>query len=436
MNNDSESEIRSGCVESYAELCALSMTNALSPGELSALNLHLISCKKCRSLLSEYRDLTSTGMAELVATSNEPWEDYARSWDEDDARRRLLRQVERRWLNAGLLVRKFFSPFSSRLVLRPAYCLAVTILFLMSALIAFQSRTRRQDSFQNAALLRTDPLHSDAEFDRLKRESESLKSQISENAKIISRLTQETQRLELQLSEVDNVKLRLQNRIQQLSQEDDQKSDTLRSLASQRDDVQHQLENGEESRRTLHDELLRAQNERQEALLKTANLERTIGQLSSELQDMNSNVQRQRDFLASDRDIRELMGARQLYIADVFDIDHNGNKRKAYGRIFYTKGKSLVFYAFDLDQQPGYHNAKAVQVWGSSSEDQSNAVNLGVFYLDSEVNRRWVFKTDDPAVLENINAVFVTIEPKEANAKLARKPFLYAYLRTAPANHP
>jgi hypothetical protein len=88
------------------------------------------------------------------------------------------------------------------------------------------------------------------------------------------------------------------------------------------------------------------------------------------------------------------------------------------------------------DQQPGYRNAKAVQVWGSPSEDQSHAVSLGVFYMDNEANRRWVFKSDDPATLENINAVFVTIEPKGTSTKPTGKPFLYAYLRTAPTNHP
>ncbi len=130
------------------------------------------------------------------------------------------------------------------------------------------------------------------------------------------------------------------------------------------------------------------------------------------------------------------MGARQLYIADVFDVDHNGTKRRTFGRVFYTRGKSLIFYAFDLDQLPGYRNAKAVEVWGSSSENQSHPVNLGVFYMDNEANRRWAFKSDDPATLENINAVFVTIEPKGANTRPTGKPFLYAYLRMAPTNHP
>ena len=45
------------------------------------------------------------------------------------------------------------------------------------------------------------------------------------------------------------------------------------------------------------------------------------------------------------------MGARNLYIAEVYDTDEKGATRKPYGRVFYTKEKSLIFYAYDLDQQ-------------------------------------------------------------------------------------
>ena len=47
------------------------------------------------------------------------------------------------------------------------------------------------------------------------------------------------------------------------------------------------------------------------------------------------------------------MGARKLYIADVFDVDSGSRTRKPFGRVFYTQSKSLIFYAFDLDRQTG-----------------------------------------------------------------------------------
>jgi len=56
------------------------------------------------------------------------------------------------------------------------------------------------------------------------------------------------------------------------------------------------------------------------------------------------------------------MGARELYMADVHDVSGKGTAQ-TYGRVFYTKGKSLIFYAFDLDAQPGIQNAKSFQAW-------------------------------------------------------------------------
>src|SRR5258708_22351580 len=117
--------------------------------------------------------------------------------------------------------------------------------------------------------------------------------------------------------------------------------------------------------------------------------------------------------ISSDRDIRELMGARKLYIADVFDVDSGSRTRKPFGRVFHTQNKSLIFYAFDLDHEPGVKNASAFQVWGerdAESGEKSRATNLGILYMGSESNRRWVLRLDDAKQLAEIDAVFVTVE--------------------------
>jgi hypothetical protein len=75
------------------------------------------------------------------------------------------------------------------------------------------------------------------------------------------------------------------------------------------------------------------------------------------LHDREQTIDRQEELLGHDRDIRELMGARDLYIAEVYDVSTDGATQKPYGRVFYTKGKSLVFYAYDLDQQAGAKSA-------------------------------------------------------------------------------
>jgi len=159
-----------------------------------------------------------------------------------------------------------------------------------------------------------------------------------------------------------------------------------------------------------------------------------IAGLKAQLHDRDATIEQQQQLLASDRDIRELMGARELTIAEISDFDQNAQKRKPFGRVFFTKDKSLVFYAFDLDKQKGLQNASSFQAWGVDSSNR-NAVNLGILYKDSESNRRWTLKFEDPEILAKINAIFVTVEPSGGSLKPSGKQLLYAYLRTQP-NHP
>src|SRR5207248_453191 len=49
-----------------------------------------------------------------------------------------------------------------------------------------------------------------------------------------------------------------------------------------------------------------------------------IQKLSEELSAQTENLERERNLLAAGRDIRDLMGARNLHIADVLDVDSKG----------------------------------------------------------------------------------------------------------------
>jgi anti-sigma-K factor RskA len=103
--------------------------------------------------------------------------------------------------------------------------------------------------------------------------------------------------------------------------------------------------------------------------------------------------------------------------------------------VFYTRGKSLVFYAYDLDKQPGVRNASTFQAWGRSGPDNQQVLSLGIFYQDSAAKKRWVLKFDDPRTLEQIQTVFVTVEPNGGSHKPSGKPLLFASLKIEP-NHP
>jgi hypothetical protein len=262
-----------------------------------------------------------------------------------------------------------------------------------------------------------------------------LTAQLDTAYKGVAELKARSERDERALEQTKALRASVEQKLQQLDADDKQKSNSIESVSMERDVLQRKLDESQQTLQSVRADLTRLQDERQRMLLRTTGLETTIDGLSAQL---NESREAQRDDVssASDSEIREVVGARQLYIADVFDVDQDGQKRKPFGRLFYSKGKSLIFYAFDLDEQPAARRAKAFQVWGSPGVDEAHAFSLGVFYMDSEANRRWVFKSDDPKALAQVNTVFVTMEPKGESRSPSGKPILYAYLRTALPNHP
>jgi hypothetical protein len=182
--------------------------------------------------------------------------------------------------------------------------------------------------------------------------------------------------------------------------------------------------------------------QREEVTARATALEAKVGDLTRLVRDRGQaldqkegEVAKQQELLEHDRDIRELMGARDLYIAEVHDVSRTGQTDKTYGRVFYTKGKSLIFYAYDLDAQPGPRNVSSFQAWGRRGPDKQQALNLGIFYEDNVSKKRWVLKADDPKTLQDIDAVFVTVEPNGGSHHPSGKQLLFAYLRVSP-NHP
>ena len=96
-----------------------------------------------------------------------------------------------------------------------------------------------------------------------------------------------------------------------------------------------------------------------------AKQESQLVEVEEKLTAARSSMERDKKLLVADRDIRDLMAARNLRIIDVFDVDSKGKTRKPFGRVFFTEGKSLIFYAFDLENNPSATEAAAYQAWGS-----------------------------------------------------------------------
>ena len=93
---------------------------------------------------------------------------------------------------------------------------------------------------------------------------------------------------------------------------------------------------------------------------------------------------------------KDILGARDLHIVDVYDVDKSGKSARTYGRIYYVNHHLLVFYAFDLARAEKSRVAAAFQAWGFRQPHSTTAESLGLFYLDNASLNRWTLRVSDP----------------------------------------
>ncbi len=434
---------RMGPHEEFLKLAALAAGGELSTAERRKLDEHLAGCRKCREVQSEFQtvvdhaipalasDLPSEPLPEVSAFSQESAEaSFRQRLDDEDEKSRAERPTAEPWLSSHLLRRshRFRRSFDRYHFYMP---LAASVIFALSlGILAYRmGKNRGSDANQSVQTSGPVPARSGEEPGVVARERlERLNAQLAEREKVIAEL-----RHEIAASSSENTKLKATQAEQQAAlatasgsqkQWNEDHNRMTQEVTASREALAasaKKLQNLE--RRSFEDALHAATLES-----KTAELSRALG----EEQRMNDEL---RELLAKDQDIRELMGARDLYIAEVHDILTTGETRKAFGHLFYKKGKSLIFYVFDLSDLPGLQPASTFEVWGNRGPDRAQAVKLGMLFEDNVPKKRWVMKFNDEKTLGQIDAVFVTVEPPGGSKKPSGVPLMYAYLKVD-TNHP
>jgi hypothetical protein len=415
--------------ERFRELSALSNAGTLSSSEVTELHGHLQDCHQCREVYDQYRFLAQVGIPELAAIHGRGQEEP--KWDDVRTRRKLLARIRRNGNSPdenGL----FFAAlrplpgFANGYTILAVGALALCLVLIVAG-AAYHVGRRSEGTIRVAFEDRLQALITD---------KQSAQDQLGRQADRILRLQEEDARNAKELADLRLALHAMADRANDALSAQTRSNDQMRLVSEQRDALSLQLREAEQTNQTIQAALASVRAERDRTQLRAVSLESKIDELAAATRDKERRLKDNEQYLASDRDIRELMGARQLYIADVYDVDSRGRTRKSFGRVFYTQGKSLIFYAFDLD--PGVKNVNAYQVWGRKETPpgvQARPKSLGILYLDSETNHRWVMWFDDPKQLEELDAVFVTVEPRGGSPKPTSKPFLYALLRRE-ANHP
>jgi hypothetical protein len=182
------------------------------------------------------------------------------------------------------------------------------------------------------------------------------------------------------------------------------------------------------------DEAARANQFRNNDIASLVDQQARITELSDKLRVASATLDMERQLTAAGKDVRELLAARQLHVIDVRDTDPNGNPGKAFGRVILTEGKSLTFYAFDLNENKGGDAKRSFQVWAAADAGNNSAHSLGFLHVDAKAQGRWVLKVDDPELVKKLNSVYVTSEPANGSKQASGQKMLYAYLGNA--NHP
>ena len=444
-NKDAGESPEMGPHEEFLELCAVSTSGDLTEEEQKKLQAHLAGCAECRQALTEFEAAVDVGVPLLASklapvpskqgampnreliglappnsVDSEPPHKEASVPSGDEVRGFAFGQ-RKRYRPSQINWNYVWMPFAA--------CVLLTIALGITAYRVGKSHNADAQAAHATSGLADKRIEAlEQRISDAGHEHEILRIQVVERDKVIAELRRQTDQQARSLDEMKSAQANLEQSLEADDAEKQQVVSERASLAQKFDEARATLQKAQT-------ELDSANQQRAQDGAKDASLQNQIKDLSVQLREQGQTVARQDELLSHDRDIRELMGARDLYVAEVYDVARDGTTQKPTGRVFYTKGKSLIFYAYDLDQEPGARSASAFQAWGRRGPDRREAVNLGIFYEDNAAKKRWVLKFNDPKVLEQIDAVFVTVEPNGGSHKPSGKPVLDAYLQLPP-NHP
>jgi hypothetical protein len=432
--------------DEFLELCAVATSGQLTSEERQKLREHLAACSSCREAMQQYEAVVSHAIPAMAAHEMPEHVEPGPGWSMDKAEAALFERIARED-EASRPAQKDRAetqrptdtprvfPFAGAATWRRVWTLYAAAILLSVALgiCAYQVGIRRGVS--TAKLVPPPPppnthpqLALEEQLSDAGHERAIARTQIEQRDRQIADLRRQLERQSAEMSEMRLAQERLERNF---TAGEAGKQD----LIQQRNELAQKFDAAQANAQVLQTKLDSLTQQSPQDATRAKALQAKVNDLTQQLHERDAAIDQQQQLLAHDRDIRELMGARDLYIAEVYDVARNGVTQKPYGRVFYTKGKSLIFYAYDLDQQPGLKNASTFQAWGRRGPDQKQAFNLGIFYIDSAAKKRWVLKFDDPKTLAQIDAVFVTVEPNGGSHKPSGKSLLFAYLRVDP-NHP
>jgi hypothetical protein len=412
--------------EEFVALNATFFSGELTDEEWALLQVHLAHCDDCRRAFDEYKKIHSAVIPAMAAGA------AAESGDAPIESDNALREAERRLMSRLEAPPDSYEPQIARKTSwRSVGGVIAASVVAAAALICVPRLVRRSSPPPVLQASNAAPTSSPASEAPAKRDTD-LQTELELTKQKLAEVRVQLAAAGNRSTQSNAAETSLQHQLQ-----DEQTQ--YQQLTAERDSLSHQLATTQSNLQSLRDQVVSAEATATQQRARANSLEGRVYQLNVALEEKNTALDDKermlaldKDFLSHDRDIRDLIGARNLYIADINDTNENGKTAKPFGRIFYTKDRYLAFYGFDLEKQAGLKEPVAFQAWGSGSD--TKPVSLGLFYQDDS-RKRWVVRFNDAKTLARLNMVFVTVEPPGGSSKPTGKQLLRAYLQIDP-NHP
>jgi hypothetical protein len=413
-----EDRQRVGGHEEYETLCALAAGGLLQGTELADFQAHVKNCNQCRS---EYEKLSALVTRDLPLGEGRFRQKLAemRAQPLPGSRQRFLRRARAEGVVFSDAVNR--PAQSGSWSFRPFALLgtAAAMLLIAIGLAVYHSRGSGDPVRAGAATAQ--------QIIELKRQNEALSSSLAQSNQKLTTQQHDLQNLRIQLAEA------AKNAENLLRSSDLARGQTARS-SSENAQLLEEARNQQKLLASAQDEAARSSQLRLNDEAALVEQQARITELSNKLRIASATLDMERQLAAAGKDVRELMAARELHVIDVRETDPNGKVTDAFGRVFLTEGKSLTFYAFDLNQAPALNAKRSFQVWAVADSASGSSRSLGFLHADAKAPGRWVLKVDNPELVSQIHAVFVTSEPGTGSKEPSTQKMLYAYL--GEPNHP
>jgi hypothetical protein len=395
--------------ERYEELCALAASGLLEGSDFADFKAHIKECGECQSDYDELSNLITRDVPQAQGTLRQKL-GAMRAKPLPYSRQRFLRRARADGLTFSREVETsarsgqwYFRPF---MMLTPV---ALLIVIAVSLTVYHFHKTPDTARAKNTG--------TEQQIAELKQENSALAASRSQLSESVATEQREIQNLRRQLADIATTAETLRRNGEHSSSQNAQLLDESRNQEKLLAEARDEAARGSQLHANDEADLVEQQTR--------------ITELTNKLRVANATLDMERQLVAAGKDIPELMAARQLHVIDVRDTDPSGKPADAFGRVFLTESKSLTFYAFDLNRAQGMKGS--FQVWAVDSGKNSSH-SLGFLRTDAKAPGRWVLRVDNPDLVKQISAVFVTSEPAAGVKEPITQKMLYAYL--GEANHP